>query len=88
MVTYRQVRDTIEHALHEHGPYAHALAASVAELVLPEYRSVTCEVAYDKLRTAVWSPRRCVCELARTAWRALPVEVRVNSNPVRGATLD
>jgi hypothetical protein len=76
MVTYRQVRDTIERALHEHGPYAHVLAGAVAELVPPEYRTVTYEVAYDKLRSALWPPPRCAGVLARLAWRALPREVR------------
>lgn len=76
MVTYRQVRDAIEHALHEHGPYAHALAEAVAELVPPQYREVAYEYVYDKLRKAMWPPPQCACELPGLAWRALPVEVR------------
>ena len=74
-VTYHQVRDVLEAALEQHGPNASALAGAVAELVPPEYRTVAYEDVLDKLRTSVWSPR-CACDLARIAWRALPLEVR------------
>jgi len=76
MVTYHQVRDVLEDALHEHGPDASALAGAVAELVPSEYRSVAYKYLYDKLRTAMWLPPRCACALAAIAWRALPLEVR------------
>lgn len=76
MVTYHQVRDTIERTIEHHGLDAHVLADAVAELVPAQYREVFCEYVYDKLRTSVWPPPRCACELAGLAWRSLPLEVR------------
>ena len=72
MVTYHQVRDALERAVHEYGPDASALEGAVAELVLLEYREVAYADVYDKLRAAMWPPPRCACDLARVAWRALP----------------
>jgi hypothetical protein len=76
MVTYWQNRDVLEAALQQHDPDALALAGAICELVPPQHREVAYEGVYDKLRTAVWPPPRCACELARLAWRALPLEVR------------
>jgi hypothetical protein len=59
-VTYYQIRVRLE----------------VAELVPSQHREVAHEDVYDKLRTAMWPPPRCACQLARLAWRALPLEVR------------
>lgn len=75
MVTYRQVCDALERALEQHGPDARTLAGAVAALAPSQHRAVAYEDVLDKLRTSVWSPR-CACELAVTAWWALPLEVR------------
>jgi len=45
------------------------------------WREVACEYMYDKLRTAMWPPPRCACELARLVWRALPVDGRNRERP-------
>jgi len=76
MVTYRQVRDVLEAALEQHGPNASHLTGAIADLVPSEYREVAYEAVHDKLRTGVWPPPSCACELARIAWRELPLEVR------------
>jgi hypothetical protein len=75
MVTYHQVRDVLEAALEQHGPNPSALAGAVCALVSPQHRATAHEDVYDRIRTSVWSPR-CVCDLARIAWPALPTEVR------------
>jgi hypothetical protein len=76
MVTYHLVRDVLERTLDQHGPDASALAGVVAELVPLDQRSTAYEDVCGKLRTAMWLPSRRACEMARVAWRALPMEVR------------
>jgi hypothetical protein len=76
MPTYHEIRDVVERALEQHGPNASALAGAIAELVRPEYRTVAYEDVCDKLRTAMWPPPRCACELRVLVWMAMPAEVR------------
>lgn len=76
MVTYQHVRDVLECALLQYGPNASRLASAVAELVPSQHREVAYEDVYNKIRTSVWPPPRCPCDLARIAWRALPLDVR------------
>jgi len=59
MVTYHQVRDVLEDALHEHDPDAIVPAGAVTDLFPPQHREVAYEDVYDELRTAMWPPPQC-----------------------------
>jgi len=75
MLSYHLIRDALEVALEHHGFDARALVRAVAELVPLDQRTTVYEEVHDKIRTAMWPPPRCACELAALAWRARPEQV-------------